>query len=209
MVKLFFGKRGAGKTTAINGLLLSEQQPIFIFDLLGNYSHCGKVFDSAKEAIAHFVWRQETGMKHKPLVIQSQNIEEDIDLLCEALWRNQGGTLILDEVDSINYAKAKRFDFVIRYGRNRNIDIVAGCRRPAELSKHITASADIFYCFTTHEPRDVEYFRTLFGDEAFDLPKLKRFHGLYIDYKTNSRGRFKTEASGKIIRYDKSRIYSE
>lgn len=121
------------------------------------------------------------------------------DYFSAAIWEMKGGTLVLDEVDSIRMEEGSCFDEYIRYGRNHSGDLLTGCRRPAELSRNITAAANKFYCFQTHEYRDIEYFRAqVFGDRAEELMTLPQFHGLFMDYDAKLTGKYLINRQGAI-----------
>lgn len=215
MLKTYFGKRGSGKTTAIRAEIPELKKPIVILDVLGNFDPEVEPNEatwigvtSASEAIEEMVRHAKEPKKHPGvIIIQSANMSHDVDYISSALWKLRGGTIVLDEIDAVSIPEAPCFDELIRYGRNRGIDVVTGCRRPAEISKNITAGADIILCFTTHEPRDIDYFSQKLGDEyAQALPKLEPFHGIYIDYANRVSGEFKSENDGKITRLTENPI---
>ena len=207
MLTTVFGKRGSGKTTMIRKMISVARKPAIVIDVLGNYTPGQdgnpaewKIARSTTEMLRELRAYSENIEDHiGVLVVQAPNVIEAVDFASSALWTLHGGTLVFDEADFVTLAEAPALDDLVRYGRNRGVDIITGCRRPAELSKNITAGSDRFLCFTTHEPRDIDYFSKLFGKEvAEELPKLKKHHGIYIHYPLECRGTYRTEASGAI-----------
>lgn len=185
----------------------SPRAPVVVLDLLGNfdqprdkktnYVFCDKISDIVEKILKY---KKDPDAKKRILVIRPQDPAMAVDFVSEALWQAQGGTLVLDEADAFSVTDAPKFDFLIRYGRNRNIDLITGCRRPAEISRHITAAANKVFCFATQEPRDVEYFKkTLFGERAERLMSLERYHGLFLDYDSLDFGEYHTDHEGRVF----------
>lgn len=203
MVINFFGKRGCGKTTVIKGQLQDCRSPVIIIDILGNYSN--SEFLQIKEIkqcileIKNIYLKEKNGYQTKKIInLKSHDYNLAIDYISACLWEINGGTLVLDEVDCFEFSEAPCFDQIVRYGRNHNVDIITGCRRPAELSRNITAAANKFYCFGTHEPRDVDYFSEIFGDRAQELMRCPKYSGLFLDYDKELIGRFIVDSQGGI-----------
>lgn len=206
MVINFFGRRGCGKTTTIRGNIESFRRPVVIVDILGNFTNEGfyetQNLATAVQKIREFKKSEKSLLpteKYSVIVLRTSDPATAADYLSSALWHTHGGTLVLDEVDSIRVKEGSCFDEFIRYGRNRNGDLITGCRRPAELEKNITAAANKFYCFQTHEPRDVEYFGEIFGDRADELLHMEKFSGLFIDHDRGVMGKFEIDIAGNIF----------
>lgn len=203
MLVNFFGKRGAGKTTAIRGQLKDCRGPVVILDILGNFTDPNFVHtDKTNEAIllvADFVKNPEG--KNKIICLKTADPDTAVDFMSAALWEAAQGTLILDEADGFSITNAPCFDQLVRYGRNRNVDLITGCRRPAEISRNITAGANQIFAFRTQEPRDIDYFSsTVFGERAEELMRVEPYSGLFIDYDRSQIGRFKIDKHGRIFK---------
>ncbi len=208
MVVAFFGRRGSGKTTVIKGQIQDFKSPVVIIDYLGNYKNYPGAIQTTKiSECINELWKNFDVTDRKVIInLQTYDYNLAADYLSAALWEHKGGTLVLDEADGIDMSEAPCFDQIIRYGRNagpkNGVHLITGCRRPAELSKNITAAANKFYCFQTHEPRDMDYFSELFGDKAWELLKMPKQTGLFLDYDLNQTGRFSVDTNGFIYHSD-------
>lgn len=209
MVINFFGRRGCGKTTTIRGNLKYMRRPVVIIDILGNYDdeeffqteNLQECIDAISECV------DSDYQKKQVIVLKTSDPTLAADYIAASIWKAEGGTLVLDEVDSIRISDGSCFDQYIRYGRNHNGDLITGCRRPAELDKNITAAADKFYCYQTHEIRDIEYFEAcIFGDKAMELAHMEDYSGIFMDYKSKTQGKFKIDISGNIYHTEVMRI---
>lgn len=203
MVINFFGRRGSGKTTAIRGNLKYCRPPILIVDVLGNFENpefiqTTEISDTILEVKKYLEIRKKNPEKKVFINLKTADPAMAADYLSATIWEINGGTLILDEVDAISVKEDSTFNQYIRYGRNHSGDLITGCRRPAEIDRNITAAANKFYCFQTHEIRDIEYFYSIFGDRAEELMKVEKFSGLFQDYDSNLTGKFRIDISGNI-----------
>lgn len=200
MLITIFGKRGSGKTTIIRGNLDSMPGPVVVLDVLGNFENSGIVTNKTSEIISLIQdYKKDPRDKEKIFVLRCQDPDLAIEYISASLYESGGGTLVLDEVDAITYVKGSCFDQLIRYGRNKGVHIVTGCRRPAELSRNITAGANKIYVFQTQEPRDIDYFKsTVLGEKAKNLNILPQFSGILVDYDNNEFCNFKIDKNGQI-----------
>lgn len=208
-----FGKRGAGKTTLIRGNLKSFFGPVVIIDILGNYTaeeikektklNCFETDDlsEAIQWIENYLNKSPKEQeKEKIISVQAAEPGIAVDYLSAALWEAHQGTLVLDEADAFEFSEAPCYDQLIRYGRNRDVHVITGVRRPAELHKNITAAANSMYAFGTHEPRDVEYFeKTIFGKRAEQLISVPKFSGIFVDFDKGIQGKFRIDIDGNIF----------
>lgn len=212
MVINFFGRRGSGKTTAIKGQLKDCRPPVVIVDVLGNFDNPAFIqTNDLRQCILEikkFHLAEKAGKPPPQKIINLKTSQATVaaDYLSACIWEINGGTLILDEVDSIRMTEGSCFDEFIRYGRNHSGDLLTGCRRPAELDRNITAAANKFYCFQTHEYRDIEYFSQVFGENAEQLMNLPQYSGLYLDYDAQEQGKFKIDIEGNIFHTETIRV---
>jgi len=225
MLVCIFGKRGSGKTVLTMDALQKCEAPVVVLDILGNYTS-EKIpnayeTDSISDAIQKIkdyndyqaANDYERGLMEEAMpviILQPADPDEAVDYISAALWEAHGGTLVLDEADGFNIHNAPCFDQLIRYGRNRRIHILTGTRRPAEISRNITAGANAIYIFQTQEPRDIEYYsKTLIGKEQAErLNSLPDYHGLFVNYDKKTIGVFKTNEKGEVFILEENFINS-
>lgn len=204
MLVCLFGKRGTGKTHLISAIVETLNGPVINFDFLGNYPEVkGKHTDSVKDAAAWLMnWTTEA--KEKVLTFKPAQVESAVDIICQAAWEKGNCTLLIDEVDMIQYKLTPHFDYLIRYGRNRGVHMLVACRRPFEISRNITAGANAIYIFQTQEPRDVEYYsKSILGKNAQKLMTLPKYHGIVIDYDRERTGIFNVDSTGQLFFVEK------
>lgn len=209
MVINFFGRRGSGKTTAIRGQLQDCRAPVIIIDILGNYADLENCYHTHDLGDLIHALKQNHSRQNEFMFfcLKSHSPTLAANYLSAVIWELNGGTLVLDEVDSIQVKEGSCFDKYIRYGRNHHGDLITGCRRPAELDKNITAAGNKFYCFNTHEPRDIEYFQNaLFGERATMLLNLPPYHGLFLDYDSHIWGEFHIDINGNIFHLSENHL---
>lgn len=220
MVINFFGRRGSGKTTTIRGNLPDFKPPVIVIDILGNFSsmeftQTKTIEECISEIQKYYEQTKDNPYSiHKVIVLHARNMNLCVDYISAALWEIGGGTLVCDEVDEISISEAKCFEDAIRYGRNagefNGIHIITGCRRPAELGplgRNLTASANKFYCFGTHDSRDAEFFKGAgFGERAYELLNIPPFSGLFLDYDKQIIGRYHIDKSGAIFHDETSSV---
>lgn len=216
MVINVFGKRGSGKTTLIRGNLSDCRAPVVIVDVLGNfqnvnYTQTDSLAVCIEEISAYYDWtKKKEGPEPKKIIsLRTSNPTRAADYISACIWEINGGTLILDEIDSVRIKEGSCFDEYIRYGRNHYGDLITGCRRPAEVDRNITAAANKFYCFTTQEMRDIDYFSgTIFGERAYLLSRVEKFHGLFVDYDNGVTGEFAIDPAGKVYHLNEEPLSS-
>lgn len=210
MLVNIFGKRGAGKTVLIKNALKNCRGPVVVIDILGNFQNIedtikAKSLGDAVSFVRDYRGAQDRGDNMdeiaKVIILDAHDPDETVDYVSSALWHAEGGTLVLDEADGFTPdSAAPRFDYLVRYGRNKGIDLLTGCRRPAEISRNITAGANRMFIFQTQEPRDIDYYKkTILGERAESLISMPDYHGIYLDYDKKSIGTFKTNSAGEVF----------
>lgn len=158
MLQTIVGKRGRGKTTLAKTLLINNTwDQVFILDFLGEYNS----FNSASCHVVH------SGLKP----------------FCHRVWdKSDVGKktlVIFDEIDL--YGKTDyRIQFLYRYGRHKDIDIIAVARRFYDLPLYCRSLTDVFHLFQITEQRDLMYLTQLVPKTTMQiLINLRPFQ--YID----------------------------
>lgn len=131
---------------------------MFILDYLGEYSK----FSSRS------VYVQNLGLKS----------------FCHKVWDEadpKKSTLVLfDEIDL--YGKGDfRISHLYKFGRHKNIDIIAVARRFYDLPVIVRALTDEFYLFQITEERDLSYLRRIVPEPTLQvLINLEPFHFINV-----------------------------
>lgn len=203
MLVVLFGKRGTGKTYLIAETAKTLKGPVLMLDFLGNFNDVKGFKTQSTESATKWLLDYKSQDKEKICILTPSNVDLSVDAICDAAWVKGNCTLVIDEVDMISYSGCRGFDYVVRYGRNRGIHLLLASRRPAEISRNITAGANAIYIFQTQEPRDIEYYsKTLVGEHAEKLMTLPRHHGVMLDYDRERIGIFQVNSDGEVFFVD-------
>jgi len=179
---VILGKKGCGKTTLCKRLLNQILKKrfysfVFIWDYLMEYyptkSNYHAVY-SIKD-MANYLLHPETR------VFVIRDYEGNFDLYCQFIIKLQNLIFVIEEVDSVcnpSFISAN-FSQILRYGRHRDINIIAISRRPAEINRLVTALATDIICFRFTEPRDLDYLKKL----DFDIERIKKLRDYEWEYK--------------------------
>ena len=99
---------------------------------------------------------------------------ETFERVNEIAWAAGDLTLVWEEIDRwTGPQKLPPFALaLVNQGRHRGVALIAASRRPARVSRDLTASATRIVAFQVREPRDVAYLREWIGQEADGLPGL-------------------------------------
>jgi len=139
-------------------LRTSPRLKVYIFDYLGEYhkfsSRNVHVQSMGTRSFCHKVW-DESSPKKSTLVV-------------------------LDELDLYGINDF-RLSFLYRFGRHKNIDIIAVARRFYDLPVYARALTDEFYLFQITEERDLSYLKDLVSKPILQtIIKLEPFHYINV-----------------------------
>ncbi len=124
-------------------------------------------------------------MKYKlELVVRAIDID-DAEKLAELVYKLKNITFIIDEIDMFFDTRTNKksfFNKLVQYGRHFQIDIITTSRRPANISRNLTALTDIFYFSRLREPTDKIYIKNLLGTAYMEeVANLEKFSFLRIE----------------------------
>jgi hypothetical protein len=175
------GQRGSGKSYWTKKLVRSLPRCI-VFDSLGEYEADQRIYDL--EEMVDFLIADQTNEKLFTIAYDTHLGAEDFPLFCRAILARGNVHLVIEELDL--YCKPLSTDpeflKLLKYGRHYGIQIIGVSRRPAEVSRDFTSQATRFITFGNREPRDIQYFRSVFGNEADRIKTLPQFHYLDINF---------------------------
>ena len=174
---LIFGKRGSGKSYLANKLIENEQR-VLIFDTLSEYTD-GVVFEEHEEFIGF--WRAIYQRPYR-LIYRPLRPDEEIELIADLVYAIGNITFLVEEIDCYctSYQITESFAHIIQRGRHNNITLIGVTQRPYGIHRLLTSQAKEIYIFSTNEPRDREYLRTLLGQEIEPmLDRLEQYQYLH------------------------------
>jgi hypothetical protein len=111
---------------------------------------------------------------------------EDLYFFCRSVWDNanikKSTLVVFDEIDL--YGKNNPYiSFLYRFGRHKNIEIIAVARRFYDLPVIVRALTDKFFLFQITEERDLNYLRrTISEDAILQIMKLENYHYIGISF---------------------------
>jgi hypothetical protein len=113
-----------------------------------------------------FLLKERDFLKRQSFIFRPSSLD-DVKRCLLAIWLIGRCTLVIEEVDM--YCSAQKplpaLDRLLRYGRHRDISVIAISRRPADVPRLLTAQADEVVTFQQTEPRDLAWIRARSGQE--------------------------------------------
>ncbi len=172
---LVFGKRGSGKSYLVKKLVQKEQR-LLINDTMSEYSQ-GVIFE-AEDLDRFLIFWGEHYRRPYRLIYRPLKPKEEIEQLAELVYAIGNITFVCEEIDlaCTPYEISDSLAYVIQRGRHKNITLIGITQRPYGIHRLLTSQAKEIYIFSTNEPRDREYLRTLLGQEIeAKLDSLKQY----------------------------------
>jgi len=183
-ITVVLGKKGSGKSTLVGEIIKSNRR-VVVLDALAEYDMkqgCAVVWES--DCVDAIVERYRSNRKFK---LSCRCIEVEDNLALMRVLYECPGILIAIEETSLYCSPSNlpsELARLIRYGRHKELDLVLVSRRASELHRDITANADNVVTFRQQEPRDIQYLKSFFGDDALTLQNLPDYHiKVYGDMK--------------------------
>ncbi|AXX87159.1 hypothetical protein AMRN_1423 [Malaciobacter marinus] len=181
------GHKGYGKTTLTEKLAILTDKPTIILDPRFQYEENIRrlVFTSVSK-FHKFITKRDNYklfMKHKlELVV---NTIDEAEELAETIFKMKNITFVIDEIDMFfdtRTDKKSYFNKLVQYGRHNRIDIITTSRRPANISRNLTALTDIFIFSRLREPNDKKYIKALLDSSYAEMiADLNKFEFLRIE----------------------------
>lgn len=172
-----FGMRGFGKTYHTKELIKNCKR-LLVYDTLNEY------YKNVKFTIYSFdLLKVHLNKPNFSLSFSPRNLTTAFDPTCQLVGAIGDITFIIEEVDfySSTFFTPEPLQFLVRYGRHRNVSLIVTARRPAEVPRLITSQSTAIHCFKIIEPRDILYLSEFFGEQAKTLKSLTR--GQFLEYR--------------------------
>lgn len=174
---IIMAKKGCGKSTRANNLILerASEKRVLVYDTLNEYDF--RLFDTKT-----FPTLKKGVRKVSP--INSHDEQQFFASICEYVYTLGDTVLVVDEIDMYCSAntQVEYLTKICRYGRHKEIDLIAITRRPHDLPRGVTAMADELHISKIQEPRDITYLRSYDSDIETKLKNIKTHKLGYADF---------------------------
>lgn len=172
---LIFGRTGSGKSFLVKRML-KKLERVIIIDAMSEYES-DLIFYNSLDLIDYLVNVKPKTFK---IVCRFEN-DNDFETLFQIVWYLKNIYLVVEESELYisPYQKQSNFLKLVRYGRHRNISIIAVARRVVELSNDVKANASEIISFKQILSKDIKYLQEL-GFTKVD--KLKDFDFEVVRY---------------------------
>jgi hypothetical protein len=176
-ITLILGQTGSGKTTLAKKLTETEPR-LLILDHTNLEYRNGIILKSLSDLTDYTKKMQPEKFR---LILRFSD-DDEVAAALEYAWELGDLTVLAEEVDTIcsPYQIDEALEKMVKYGRHRNIQLVAVSRRPAEVNRLLSAMAGEIISFRQTEAVDLEYLKKRgFNDE--ELRNLERFQYLTVN----------------------------
>lgn len=176
-VILIYGKRGSGKSTLAKRII-SHFKRVIVFDPLSEYA--GDTIVNSLELFAETVTPLSDSDAFTIVCrFVHESLEETTlayDYAARIVWDIGDILLVLEETEMFldSFNKDSFINYLISFGRHRNVSLVGIGRRPAEIAVKLRSQFTSVFSFTQSEPRDLYYFEQL-GFDTAELSTLEQF----------------------------------
>jgi DNA helicase HerA-like ATPase len=163
LIRVVLGQRGTGKSTLARQLVADERR-LLIFDPMAEHDALRLDYDD-------FAAYLDDNGDNDPLRVALTDLDAGEEF-CAFAWvlsgRRPGLAVFIEEADLIAPPGQEPpiLRRLIAQGRHRGVAVVACSRRPAEVSRFLTAQAHELYLFRMVEPRDLAYIRAFCGADV-------------------------------------------
>jgi hypothetical protein len=188
-ITTIIGHKGDGKTVLSEMLTLLNNKPAIIADPRGQYPSDVKrrlLFPNPSSLILWLANKDNfRDFYSYKLELICKVDDENIQALMGAAIKMSKITILIDEVDMFFNASSSSKNNIykaVHYGRHNEIDIITTSRRPANISRNLTAMTDTFYFSKITEPKDLQYVKEITTNEAIIkiVQKIEKFYFLKL-----------------------------
>lgn len=183
-VFLFLGRRGSGKSHLARRVSSAYPRKV-IFDTLGEYSDtdglvCHSFEDFSKKIL-------ETEHSESFTIIYQFDVEcadqtDEFNHAMRVLWYRGNVLVVVEEIQ--NFASTHNLPHWLRQslftGRHRQMGLVFTTQRPGECHKSIISQASHCFFGSLHEKNDIDYCKTVLGQNSLLLSSLPLREFLYF-----------------------------
>ncbi|MDR2789538.1 MAG: ATP-binding protein [Campylobacteraceae bacterium] len=196
------GKKGSGKSTLAEIISVCDDKPKIIIDPRMQFHSDVKrrvIFrnvEKLKLTLLDIDKFKEFYNRRLEIVLHTDD-ETEVEKLFEFVYRYmQKITLVIDEVDMFCNAYTQNSSYIyklINFARHKEINIITTSRRPANISRSLTANTDTFYFARISEPNDLDYANKILNKEVIEaIGNLEKFEFIKYTEETNESVKLKT-----------------
>lgn len=188
-IRVVLGKGGSGKSTLTRAWVEQLRGRVLIFDSAAEpgYAQGAEIVEDQGELV-----RVLLGGFDPIRICYRDTMPGAFERFNRVAWAAEDATLVWEEVDRwCDAGRLAQWAFaIVNQGRHRNLRVIATARRPARVSRDLTANASRIVAFATREPRDLRYLAEYVGEEAAaKIPGMAPFHALDWTEATGARVR--------------------
>lgn len=188
-IQTIIGHKGYGKTKITEKLAILTNKPTIILDPRWQYEeNIRRIVFTSVSKFQKFITKRnnfQIFMSYKLELVVNAIDNEDAELLAEIVYKMKNICFVIDEIDMFFDTRTNKnsyFNKLVQYGRHNQIDIITTSRRPANISRNLTALTDVFYFSRLREPTDQKYIKALLGAAYVEkVGNLEKFSFLRIE----------------------------
>jgi len=199
------GHKGHGKTTLTEKLAILTDKPTIIADPRFQYKpNDRRIFFKNPNEFIYFINNNYLTFKRAKLELVVNCNLDNFEDLGKYVYKMKNVCFVIDEIDMFFDTRSTPKNIVnqlVQYGRHSQIDLITTSRRPANISRNLTALTDIFLFSRLREPNDKKYIKDSIGQEYVKtVENLDKFSFLQVDIEEEETKIIKTtERDLKIL----------
>jgi len=156
-IVIVFGRRGCGKTHLARRIA-QHQARVVAWDFIGDeYGPMANYYDGDLEGFAQFLELTKGRKFAAARYIPAEDVAGEFEKFCRLLLKTENFVVVVEEAAEVCQAGhlPPGFGRLVRQGRHAGLGLLATTQRLSEVSRTLTALADVFVGFSTTEPRDL------------------------------------------------------
>jgi hypothetical protein len=201
------GQTGLGKTALVRTWVRGRRDwpRVLVLDPHREYGDVAVAVESL-DAWAAYVARAQPTWR---VAYWGDDLDDVLPAICEAVYEIGQVHLVVEEADYWATPGAILPDLahVFKYGRHRQVWVVAVARRPSEVHRLCTSQARHVWACATVEPRDVDYLRLAVSAEyAAAAAALQPLQAVWWDRRTRVLTRVRIDPAAGTVQQEEEAL---